>query len=67
MPITLEILEEATALRAHLTSLKTPDAIRAATALHHTCSLFLTNDHSFLRVPNLSIGILDDLTDHQEV
>jgi len=60
IPITLPILERAAQLRA-ATSLKTPDAIHAATALEHGCTLFVTNDTAFRRVPGLPVTTLADL------
>ena len=56
-PISLPILEQAIHLRASL-NLKTPDAIHAATALSLNCTLFLTNDKIFSRIPNLPATIL---------
>lgn len=60
LPITSTILERAAQLRA-TSSLKTPDAIHAATALEHGCALFVTNDAIFRRVPGLPVTILGDL------
>ena len=60
MPITMPIIEQAARLRA-TTSLKTPDAIHAATALLENCALFVTNDPAFRRVPGLTVVILSDL------
>ena len=60
LPITQQILERAAQLRA-AHSLKTPDAIHAATALEHGCTLFVTNDTAFRRVPGLTITVLADL------
>ena len=51
LPITREVLREAAFLRAHISGLKTPDAIHAATALVNECALFITNDLGFKRVP----------------
>jgi predicted nucleic acid-binding protein len=56
-PISLPILEQAIYLRSTL-NLKSPDAIHAATALSAGCTLFLTNDKVFSRVPNLPVMIL---------
>ena len=61
LPITSDILREASRLRASIPALKTPDAIHAATALLHGCVLFVTNDIGFKRVPGLSLAILDDV------
>jgi predicted nucleic acid-binding protein len=60
LPVTISVLERAAQLRA-TTSLKTPDAIHAATALEHGCMLFVTNDATFRRVPGLPVTILADL------
>jgi predicted nucleic acid-binding protein len=61
VPITADILDDAARLRSLHSTLKTPDAIHAATALHHSCTLFITNDHSFMRIPELPHILLDDL------
>jgi predicted nucleic acid-binding protein len=60
LPVTMSILERAAQLRAS-GSLKTPDAIHAATALEHGCALFVTNDVLFRRVLGLPVIILADL------
>jgi predicted nucleic acid-binding protein len=59
VPITQSILEEAATLRATL-SLKTPDAIHAATALLYGCDLLVTNDSAFRRVANLTVTVLSE-------
>lgn len=61
LPILPGTLEEAARLRASIAGLKTPDAIHAAAALLHGCTLFLTNDAGFKRVPNLPVNMLDDV------
>ena len=38
-------------LRAHHPSLKTADALHLATALHHRCAEFWTNDRDLAKVP----------------
>lgn len=60
VPITRPVLTNAANLRA-TTSLKTPDAIHAATALDASCTLFLTNDSGFRNVPNLPVVILSEV------
>ena len=61
LPISRDILHEAARLRANISGLKTPDAIHAATALLHGCTLFVSNDVGFRRVPNLPLVLLDDI------
>ncbi len=56
LPATLPIWEEAARLRA--LGLKTPDALHAASGLAVGCSLFLTNDAAFQRVPGLPVTVL---------
>ncbi len=41
-------------------NLKTPDAIHAATALTQKCTVMLTNDAGFKRVPNIDVFLLSD-------
>jgi predicted nucleic acid-binding protein len=60
VPIARAMLERAAALRA-TTNLKTPDAIHAATALIEGCTLFVTNNALFRRVPGLNVTVLRDL------
>ena len=60
IPISQSILREAANLRA-TTSLRTPDAIHAATALAINCTLFLTNDKGFRNIPNLSVVVLSEV------
>lgn len=60
IPIGQSILREAANLRA-TTSLRTPDAIHAATALSINCTLFLTNDKGFRNVPNLPVVVLSEV------
>lgn len=60
LPITQAVLERAALLRA-TTTLKTPDAIHAATALEHGCALFLTNDPAFRRAAGLPVTVLSDV------
>jgi len=60
VPITRRTLETAAHLRA-TTGLKTPDAIHAATALAEGCTLFVTNDPIFRRVPGLTVAVLSEI------
>ena len=60
IPISQSILREAANLRA-TTSLRTPDAIHAATAISINCTLFLTNDKSFRNISNLPVVVLSEV------
>ena len=59
-PITQSILRDAARLRATIPTLRTPDALHAATALDTQCALFLTNDAGFRCVPGLPLTLLSD-------
>ena len=61
LPLTQDVLREAARLRADIPGLRTPDALHAATAPLSVCSLFLTNDAGFRRIPGLPLAILDDV------
>lgn len=60
LPISRAVLERAARLRAE-TTLKTPDAIHAATALLAGAILFVTNDAAFRTLPGLNATVLSDL------
>lgn len=60
IPVTQSVLKEAAQLRA-LTSRRTPDAIHAATAMGENCSIFLTNDADFRKVPDLPVVVLSEV------
>ena len=60
IPISQSILRQAANLRA-TTSLKTPDAIHAATALSINCNQFITNDKGFRNIPGLPAVILSEV------
>jgi predicted nucleic acid-binding protein len=59
-PISRAILEEAARIRASY-NLKTPDAVHAASGLAAGCTLFVTNDSVFRRVPGLNVAVLADV------
>ncbi len=54
------ILLDAASLRAAMPSLRTPDAIHAATARSMRCDLLLTNDRGLKQVPGLNTVLLDE-------
>ena len=58
--ISTDIAISAAAIRARH-SLRTPDALHAATAIHAGCDAILTNDRVFRRVQDLNVLVLDDL------
>ena len=60
MPATRELWEDSARMRA-ATGLRTPDALHAATALRAGCTLFISNDRDFRRVPSLPIVVLDEV------
>ncbi|NJN12396.1 MAG: type II toxin-antitoxin system VapC family toxin [Richelia sp. RM2_1_2] len=60
IPISQSILRQAANIRA-TTSLKTPDAIHAATALSISCNQFITNDKGFRNIPGLPVIILSEV------
>ncbi len=60
VPINQSILRQAANLRAN-NSLKTPDAIHAATAMSAHCDLFITNDNGFRNLAELPIVILSEV------
>lgn len=61
IPIGQTTLREAARLRASTPSLRTPDAIHAATAITSDCTQFLTNDRQLRVVTGLHIVILDEV------
>lgn len=66
MPITQTILEDAARLRA-TTSLKTPDAIHAATASRHKYVLFMTNDITFRQIKGLPVSLLNEISIQEDI
>ena len=65
-PITQTVLEEAAMLRATV-GIKTPDALHVATALLNGCTLLVTNDSAFRRMPDLSVTVLSEIVDWTEI
>ncbi|MBI2299629.1 MAG: PIN domain-containing protein [Armatimonadetes bacterium] len=61
VPVTAGILLSAAQLRADHPSLRTPDAIHAATALERSADHFVTNDRGFRQLPGLPVTLLSDL------
>jgi predicted nucleic acid-binding protein len=61
-PITLDILRAAARLRADVPSLRTPDAIHAATAQLTRCDVLISHDPAFRSVPGLNHLYLGDIT-----
>lgn len=61
LPIITPVLLRAAQLRADHPSLRTPDAIHAATALEHSADQFVTNDRSFRQLPGLPVTLLSNL------
>ncbi len=61
IPISQPVLKEAARLRATTPSLRTPDAIHAATAITSGCTQFFTNDQQLRTVANLPVVVLDEV------
>ena len=59
-PITANILRAAARIRA-TTSMRTPDAIHAATALSVGCAQFITNDTDYRKLGSLPAVVLKEL------
>lgn len=60
IPLGKSILWRAAEFRAKIPSLRTPDALHAATAVESKCDVFLTNDAGFKKIPELKAIILRD-------
>lgn len=59
LPMKTEVFRNAAQLRADFNSLKTPDSLHIATASHHNCDEFWTNDNRLNSVaPQLVKNIL---------
>lgn len=59
--ITRPALLEAARLRGQTASLRTPDAIHAATGMLEGCASFISNDRGLRQVPGLPLVLLDDV------
>lgn len=60
VPMESQVFHRAAKLRADFGSLKTPDALHLATAIHHNCDEFWTNDNRLNSVaPQLVKNILN--------
>lgn len=62
VPFTADIAETAARLRADH-KIRTPDAIQAATAIAMKADFFLTNDFKLSAIPNLTVLVLENLTE----
>ena len=60
IPVDMQILRDAANLRAQA-SLRTPDAIHAATAALVNCDLLITNDLAFRSLNSVNVQILKDV------
>ena len=60
VPVDMTVLMAAARLRAE-TSLRTPDAIHAATAALANCETFITNDLAFRSLRSLNVQVLRDV------
>jgi predicted nucleic acid-binding protein len=60
---TFEIFHEVSELAANLRAkhnIKTPDALQISTGITYKANLFLTNDPSLKRIPDIKVLVLDD-------
>jgi predicted nucleic acid-binding protein len=60
-PVSESVLRMAAELRARYNSLRTPDAIHAASAILAEATLLVTNDYNLRQVSELSVAVLNDL------
>jgi predicted nucleic acid-binding protein len=58
IPLTRQVVEVATNLRAHY-GFRTPDAIHLAAAVVDGCDLFLTNDQQLVRCTEVPVEIIE--------
>jgi predicted nucleic acid-binding protein len=54
VPLSRQVVDQATELRAHY-GFKTPDAIHLAAAIIEGCDLFLTNDHRLDKCKEINV------------
>ena len=60
MPINQWVAETAAELRTHY-SIRTPDALHIATAIHANCEAFLANDLALKRVHDIRVLVLAEI------
>ncbi len=61
LPVTMDVLELTAKLRAAMPTVRTPDAVHAATAQLAGCDVFLTNDRRLKAVTGLPILLLSEI------
>ena len=59
-PVSMGVLETTARMRAATPTIRTPDAIHAATAQLAQCEAFLTNDANLKSLPGLTVFLLSD-------
>lgn len=57
LPLTREVIDRATALRAKY-GFKTPDALHLAAAIAGYCDVFLTNDHRLDQCTDIQVEVI---------
>jgi predicted nucleic acid-binding protein len=60
LPVNMNILERMARMRAGVPTVRTPDAIHAATAQFAACHVFLTNDDRLKTLPGLTVTLLSE-------
>jgi len=58
LPVNMSVLEAMARMRAAVPTMRTPDAIHAATAQLAGCHVFLTNDDRLKGLPGLTVTLL---------
>ncbi|MDW7691148.1 PIN domain-containing protein [Flammeovirgaceae bacterium SG7u.111] len=56
-----DIAVKAAELRAKYASLRTPDAIQLATAIHHRCDYFFSNDEALKKITEIEVITINDI------